>query len=115
MEWDSLYEDKDFYYRLLEKGASVTPEPNIEYLHFYIDAFRELSTCRISGMGLSPIPFTSIVQYASIYEIEDFDEFLYLIRVMDNTFIKLREKKEKSKNASATKKNIPNSSKGNRR
>lgn len=85
-------------------------------MQFYIDAFHELSTCRISGMGLSPIPFTAISHYATIYDIEDFEEFLYIIRVMDTAFLNINRRKQKAKeNASATKKNIPNTSKGNRR
>ena len=72
----------------MERGADVTPVPNIDHFAFYIDAFRELNSCRDYGMGLGPIPFTAIAEYAKIYEVEDFDEFLYYIRVMDNQFIK---------------------------
>ena len=86
----------------MERGANVTPAPNVDHFSFYIDAFRELNSCRDYGMGLGPIPFTAIAEYAKIYEVEDFDEFLYLIRVMDNQFIK-------SQNARASKeRNIKN-------
>lgn len=37
-----------------------------------------------------PIPFNSIVQYARIYKYEeDFEEFLYLLRAVDNIYIEL--------------------------
>lgn len=38
-------------------------------------------------MGLQSIPFTAIVEYSRIYELDDVEEFAYLIRLMDNTFI----------------------------
>lgn len=49
-------------------------------------------------MGLAPIPFTAIVEYAKIYEVDDFEEFLYLIRVMDNTLINIKDKEKKKEN-----------------
>jgi hypothetical protein len=42
------------------------------------------------------IPFTAIVEYSKIYEIEDFEEFLYLIRRMDAAFIKAHSAKEEA-------------------
>lgn len=71
-------------------------EPDLEGLHFYIDAFEELSTCRQMGVGPVPIPFTAIQQYCTIYDIEDRDEFTYLIRAMDNALLKLQRSKEES-------------------
>jgi len=53
-------------------------------------------------MGIGPIPFTAIAEYAKIYEVEDFEEFLYLIRVMDNQFIKSQnDRKSKADKASS--------------
>ncbi len=65
----------------------------VEGLDFYLDAFRELSTCRPSGLGLGAIPFTAIVEYSRIYELGDFDDFFYIIRKLDNTWIKLESEK----------------------
>lgn len=50
-------------------------------------------------MGDGPIPFTSIVEYFKIYEdeLEDFDEFLYLIRLMDKKLLESISKKKESK------------------
>lgn len=72
--------------------------PNVEPYYFYCETFIELSSCR-GGMGDGPIPFTSIVEYFKIYEdeLEDFDEFLYLIRLMDKKLLESISKKKESK------------------
>jgi len=73
-------------------------KPEVEAFNFYISAFNELGTCRSSGMGEGPIPFTSIAEYAKIYKIEqgeEFFEFLYYIRAMDSEYLKVRSKESK--------------------
>jgi len=72
-------------------------EPDISPFMYYIDCFFELSTCR-SSMSISPIPFTSIAEFATIYNVDDFEEFLYLMRRLDSVFIEHHDKEEK-KNA----------------
>jgi hypothetical protein len=72
-------------------------EPDIGPFSYYLDAFRELSTCRINSMALGPIPFTSIVEYHKIFGDCDFDEFNYIIRLMDNRLLDLESKKSKEK------------------
>ena len=74
-------------------------EPNIFGLDLYIDAFTELGTCRQSGFGLAPIPFTAILEYCNLYSIENKEEFSFLIRRMDNTLLKLESAKD-AKNGS---------------
>lgn len=64
------------------------PEPQVDNFEFYINAFSELSSCRQIGMGLGPIPFTAIAEYARIYKVDDISDFIYIIRVMDNAFLK---------------------------
>lgn len=64
-------------------------EPGITGLEFYYDAFAELSTARAIGLAAGPIPFTAIVEYSRLYEIEDFDEFAYIIRWMDRVYLEL--------------------------
>jgi hypothetical protein len=71
-------------------------EPVIEGFEFYLDAFRDLSTSRPVGMELGSIPFTAIAEYFKIYELSDFDDFAYIIRLMDRTFIELNEETNKS-------------------
>lgn len=46
----------------------------------------ELSTCR-STLTVAPISFTDIHNFAKIKEIEDFDEFLYLMRQLDSCYM----------------------------
>lgn len=68
-------------------GADVDPAPNVDHFQFYIEAFYELSSCRQIGMSFGPIPFTAIAEYAKMYEVSDFDEFLYIIRLLDNKYL----------------------------
>ncbi len=79
--------------------------PYIAPFQFYVDAFFELGTCRSGGMGLTPIPFTSIVEYAKIFDVEEVEEFIYLIRLMDNVLLEAYDQKDKeSKNGNRKKK-----------
>jgi len=66
-----------------------TLEPS---LVFYYEAWQELSTDRQFGMGVGPIPFTSVLQYGNHYEIEDLDDFLFFIRSLDAEYIKYANK-----------------------
>jgi hypothetical protein len=68
----------------------------------YLDAFSELSSCRQSAMSLGPIPFTAIVEYSRLFDVGDFEDFHYVIRLMDNKLLSLEA--EKSKNSRAEKK-----------
>ena len=68
--------------------------PDVSPFRFYVNAFSEISTCR---NGMSPqIPFTAIVEYARIYEVEDMEEFIYLIREMDNEYISVDSSKKEN-------------------
>lgn len=96
---------------MVERGF-VKPEdlePDTTGFEFYIDAFRELGTCRPGGLDLQPIPFTAIAEYSRIYELRDFDDFAAIIRAMDSAFMtmdaatrsKERDKKNATDNANA--------------
>jgi hypothetical protein len=76
--------------------------PDIGPFQFYIDAFDELSSCRVNSMSIGPIPFTAIVEYSKIFEVDDFNEFHYFIRLMDQEFLELAS--QKMKNNSGNKK-----------
>jgi hypothetical protein len=57
-------------------------------------------------MALGPIPFTAILEYSRLYDVgESFDDFLYLIRVMDNTILELEEKRSKAQQSAKVKNN----------
>lgn len=76
---------------MLEAKGKLKDEdraPNLEGLEFYITAFQELSSTRPNSMGVSPIPFTAIREYFKVYPCGDFEEFHYLVRRMDNSFLK---------------------------
>lgn len=91
------------YYERLVPGGFVRPEdaePYVGPLDFYLEAFAEISTCRPSGLELQPIPFTAIAEYSKIYELEDSDEFAFLMRLMDRAYLRLsRADATKGKNA----------------
>jgi len=98
-----------FYDKLVAEGriSSQDLQPNIEPFIFYRDAFLELCTCKHSNEA--PIPFTSIIEYFKIYgEEEDFDDFLYVIRVMDNSMLDELSKKRERENAANRNKKNPN-------
>lgn len=86
-----------YWSELIPRGfVKLEDEPEeLGPLDFYLDAFRELSTCRSSGMGLGPIPFTAIVEYSRLYDVGDFDDFNYIIRLVDNAYLELNDKKNK--------------------
>lgn len=46
-------------------------------------------------MSVGPIPFTAIVEYSKIYGVHDFDDFVFVIRRMDNVFLELNSSSEK--------------------
>ena len=88
-------------------------EPTFDHFHFYFDAFQELSSCRVSSMSLGPIPFTAIVEYSRIYNVEDVEDFHFFIRLMDNTLLRLEAAKQKARgenNGRDTGKTDPNKS-----
>jgi len=48
-------------------------------------------------MTNGPISFTDIYNFATIKQIDDFDEFLYLMRRLDNIIIDHRDKENGNK------------------
>lgn len=94
-KWEQALENGSYYEQLVPRGfvKEEDAEPYLGPLDFYTDAFLELGTCRPVGMGLAPIPFTAIIEYSRIYELEDVEEFAYLMRLMDRTFIRLSRAK----------------------
>lgn len=55
----------------------------------------ELGTCR-AGLGDGKISFMAIVEYAKTYQIGNFEDFIYLIRKMDNKLIGLENGRKNS-------------------
>lgn len=89
-------------------------EPDLGPFVIYLEAFYELSSCRNTGLGMGPIPFTSIVQYFKIYRIGSFEEFLYLMRRMDIELLKLDREKSEKESKTGAKRGSNHSSKTNK-
>lgn len=70
------------------------PKPGVG-LSFYLIAFYDLDTERDLAT-LQPIPWSSIVAYAKMYE-ADIDDLIYFIRKMDNEYLKKLAAKRKTR------------------
>lgn len=65
-------------------------------LELYLEAFYDLNSCRQSGWGLSPIPWTAMRDYAEAF---DFDEdqaesLFHHVPVLDQAFRKYHEERK---------------------
>ena len=76
-------------------------EPVLGPFSWYIDSFFELNTCR-SGLSLSPIPFTAIIEFVNIYGVEDFEDFFYIMRKLDSIYIEVSDRESKNGENSKT-------------
>lgn len=67
-------------------------------LMLYWNAFMELTTCRSIGMGIGPIPFTAIKEYALLYGITKthYEVFSKLIRGLDREFLDYNNRKQEA-------------------
>lgn len=103
-----------YYFRLLDKGllGQDDLEPRIAGLEFYMEAFRELGSCRPMSMVSGPIPFTAIVEYFRLYGDGEFDDFLYVIRRMDVAFLEYQAKNSEKGSKSAPKRTSADNDKG---
>jgi hypothetical protein len=66
------------------------------------DAYYKLSTCRQSGFGITPVPWTAIVSYAQYMELDEYDTdwFVDTIESLDEqvmAYIKAKQDAEKPK------------------
>ena len=66
-------------------------------LMFYWQAFADLSCDRSLGMAEGPIPWSAIDRYGYRHGIwyEEFDRLVYIIRGLDNVYLKIRAEKNK--------------------
>lgn len=69
----------------------IAPEWPIDCEHV-VAAFNTLFADRDVGMGLGPIPWTAIRQYADYLGLRDgeFSDFTFLLRQMDDEFISIK-------------------------
>lgn len=67
-------------------------------LELYLQAFYDLNTCRPSGWGLMPIPWTATREYAEAfdYDEEQTERLFHHIPVMDAAFREYHSKRKPS-------------------
>ena len=60
---------------------------------FYLQAFRDLNTCRDVGWNIGPIPWRDVVAYSSVQglDAESTRLFIEVIRTMDQGYLIWRE------------------------
>lgn len=70
-------------------------------LEMYMTAFYRLSTCRQVGMGVGPIPWNFIAEYARMQELDQdhTDALFYHIEAMDSVFLKWSARETKPSDA----------------
>lgn len=61
------------------------------------DAFIVLSSSRSAAFGVGCIALTEIESYIRLYEVEDIDRFIQLIRAMDAAFVQKVNQRAESK------------------
>lgn len=73
------------------KDLTDSPEVRID-LQFFFNAFMELNTCRSIGMNEGPIPWTAMITYCEVLEIDrdERERFIYLVRKMDEAYLSYR-------------------------
>ncbi|MBY0355192.1 MAG: hypothetical protein K2Q12_05625 [Rickettsiales bacterium] len=62
------------------------------------DAFVVLSPSRPFGFGVGCIPLSEIESFVRLYEVEDIDRFLRLIRAMDTAYVEKINQRNERKN-----------------
>lgn len=69
--------------------ALKNPPELLPGLDFYLSAFHTLNSCRSMGMGLGPIPWTSVVEYGKMYctTRESFDDLQFHVKSLDECYL----------------------------
>lgn len=78
--------------------SKIANAPRLQLgLSLYIEAFFDLDSERSHGMGLTPIPWTSIASYAIAHEFdeEQTDSLFYHIKRLDTEHLKYLASKQK--------------------
>jgi|APCry1669191674_1035369.scaffolds.fasta_scaffold80649_2 hypothetical protein len=72
----------------------VSPPELLPIAAFFWDAFSILSSARPIGMGVGPIPFPAVAQFAELYGITNIDGFETLREIvdkLDNEYLRLNQ------------------------
>lgn len=80
----------------IPKKMAEAPELKIGLGLFYT-AWRELSSCRVTGLGEGPIPWTAISEWCKANEIDGDlkSDVFYHVRGLDNEYLKWQQAKAK--------------------
>jgi hypothetical protein len=85
------------------KAPALDNRPDLEsHVVWVWNAFQQLNSCRQFGMAVGPIPWTAVNEYAmrhGIVDMDDFEEFRFLIVAMDETFLSHNTRKQKATEA----------------
>lgn len=68
----------------------------------YIQDFYRLSSSRQIGMPVGPIPVSEILKFCEHFNIEDSDDYLYIIQAMDNAYLDMVAEKQAKDSATNT-------------
>jgi hypothetical protein len=76
-----------------------------EGLQLYLQAFFDLDSERTHGMGLSPIPWSSMADYARTFDFdgEQTEDLFYFVRRLDSEHLKRLGEKQKAESNSGKK------------
>lgn len=68
-------------------------------LLLYYRCFLDLSSCRVNGMSLGPIPWDKIVMWGGIHGFmgEELQDLCYLVAKMDSAYLEYYTEKEKKR------------------
>lgn len=93
--FDAEYSTDDYRAAALTK-LHEAPVIN-PYSLFFWRAYHELETERAVGMDTGPIPFGSIIRYATEFNLvgDEREALLRIIRALDNRWLNLRESKRR--------------------
>jgi hypothetical protein len=84
----------------LPKPIQEAPELQLGLELFY-GAFFDLASCRTSGMGEGPIPWSAIRDYCVTFEIEgeQREDMFYHVRALDVAYLERQAEKHKATSA----------------
>lgn len=113
MEWELKYSkvNLSIYQQAIKNNQPVPdfiknkPEIKEKGLYFYLQAFFALETERNVGFAVSPIPILKIIEYGRYlgYKNEThLDNFVYVMRQLDNVALKYYNKQSSNENAKST-------------
>ena len=75
-----------------------------EWENEYVMAFYRLTSSRQTGMSIGAIPLSEILVYWEYFELDDLEEFVFIIQAVDNAYLEQMDKDSKNKSSKKAKK-----------